>query len=336
MMGTLDFLQPWWLLLLPLASLPLLSRRRDSLGFPALAWLPRDRLGQAAGHVWRSAAVLAIAAIVLALAGPGRPESLSARTGRGAEILLLMDRSRSMDDRMLPSDWRSIDPLTVFQQARSRGPQKIKVARDVLAKFVEQRPNDRFALSFFSTNPIDVVPFTQHGDAIQAGIRAGAIGRGLADTDVGRALVAAIADFDQRAYSGSRIILLISDGGAQLDDDTKQRIRRGLLRNRIALYWIYLRSIAGPELDKTEDEGRAEIALHHYFQTLSTPYHAYQAEVPEDLSKAVADVGQQQNLPLDYLERIPRLDYAPVCMALAVVSCLLLVAYRACSLRSWR
>ena len=35
------------------------------------------------------------------------------RTGRGAEILVLMDRSRSMDDNMLTSDWRQLDPLAV-------------------------------------------------------------------------------------------------------------------------------------------------------------------------------------------------------------------------------
>jgi mxaC protein len=335
-MADFDFLHPWLLLLLPLAVLPLLARKRDQVAFPAAPWLPPDRLGAAAYHVWRGAAVLAIAALVLALAGPGRPESLVARTGRGAEILLLMDRSRSMDDRMLPSDWRSIDPIVVYQQARSRGPVKIQVARDVLAKFVRERPADRFALSFFSTNAIQVLPFTQHGDAIQGGIAAGAIGRGLADTDVGRALVAAIGAFDGRAYSGSRIILLISDGGAQLDDDTKERIRRGLARNHVALYWIYLRSIAGPELDKDQDEGRAEIALHHFFRSLATPYRAYQAEIPEDLSKAVADVGEQQNLPLDYLERIPRRDDAPACMAAAVLACLLLLAYRLLLIGKWK
>jgi mxaC protein len=336
MIGPLDFLHPWLLLLLPLAVLPLLSRKRDSLAFPALGWLPKDRLGQTAARLWRAAAVLAILSLVLALAAPGRPESQVTRTGRGAEILLLLDRSRSMDDRMLPSDWRSLDPIIVYQQARSRGPQKIKVAREVLAKFVEQRPYDRFGLTFFSTNPIHVVSFTQHDDIVLAGITAGATGRGLADTDVGRGLLSAIGEFDQRSYSGSRIIVLVSDGGAQLDDEIKQRIQSGLQRNRIALYWIYLRSLNSPELDKAQDEGMAEIALHHYFQTLRTPYRAYQAEIPEDLSKAIADVGQQQNFPLDYIERIPRLDYASYCIVLGLVCCTLMLAYRWFLLRSWQ
>lgn len=335
MIGHPDFLHPWLLLLLPLAGLPVLAKKRDSIGFSSLAWLPKDRLGQLADRLWRTASALAIAALVVALAGPGWPESQVTRTGTGAEVLLLLDRSRSMDDRMLPGDWRSIDPVIVYQQARSRGPQKSQVAREVLAKFIEQRPHDRFGLTFFSTNPIHVVPFTQRGEIVQAAIAAGAVGRGLADTNVGRALVSAIGEFDQRSYSGSRIVVLVSDGGAQLDDETKQRIRSGLQRNRIALYWLYLRSLNSPELDKGEDEGMAEIALHHFFQTLPTPYRAYQAEVPEDLSKAIADVGQQQNLPLDYIERVSRQDYAPYWVALGIACCFLMLAYRWFLLRSW-
>ena len=129
----IDFASPWALLLLPVAALPLLRHRPDSLSFPSLAWLPRDRLGQAAGLVWRALGVLAIAFIVLALAGPGRPQHQVMRTGRGAEILLLIDRSRSMDQRMLPSDWRTIDPLNLRLQAESRGPQISQVARELLS-----------------------------------------------------------------------------------------------------------------------------------------------------------------------------------------------------------
>jgi mxaC protein len=220
----------------------------------------------------------------------------------------------------------------------ARGRQKAEVARDLLAKFVAQRPDDRFSLMFFSTKPLNVVPFTQHDAVVQAGIAAGGTGRGLADTEVGRALDAAIEQFDSRAYSGSRIILLVSDGGAHLDEETRRRIRTGLARNRIAVYWIYLRSYNSPVLDDTEDsrnETAPEYALHRFFQTLSVPYRAYQAEDPEDLAKAVADVGRQQNLPLDYLEQIPREDYGRYFIALAAVCCLMLLGYRSLLLRSW-
>jgi mxaC protein len=54
------------------------------------------------------------------------------------------------------------------------------------------------------------------------------------------------------------------------------------------------------------------------------------------LSKAIADVGQQQNFPLDYIERIPRLDYASYCIVLGLVCCTLMLAYRWFLLRSWQ
>ena len=73
----------------------------------------------------------------------------------------------------------------------------------------------------------------------------------------------------------------------------------------------------------------------HIFQTLRTPYRVYQAETPEDIAKAVADVGKQQNFPLDYLEQIPRQDYSRHCLTAAALCCLMLLAYRAVQLRSW-
>ena len=333
----LDFAQPWALLLLPLALLPLLPRRREMLGFPWLAWLPADRAGRIAGWLWRALAALALLAIVLALAAPGTPQTEVMRTGHGAEILLLMDRSRSMDDRMLPSDWRSIDPASLRHQTRSRGPQKAQVMRDLLMRFVQQRPDDRFAVMFFSARPIHVVPFTQHDEAVMAGIAAGAVGRGLSETDVGRALLAAAAQFDHRSYSGNRIVLLVSDGGARLDEQTRQRLRADFSRNRIALYWIYLRSIGGPVLDDagTGDEIAPELALHRFFQTLPTPYRAYQADAAEDLEKAIIDVGARENFPLEFAERVPRRDYGRHCLALAALCCVLLLLGHSLVLREW-
>ena len=238
MAPNIDLTHPWVLLLLPLAVLPILRARSDTLLFSYLPWLPADPAGRIVGWLRTAFAVLAIASIVVGLAAPGRPQTQVVRTGRGAEIVVLIDRSRSMDQRMLPSDWRTIDPMIRTQQAWNRGPQKSRTARELLSHFVEKRPEDRFSLMFFSGGPLPVVPFTQHGEVVQAGITAGGTGPGLSSTDVGRALLAAIAEFDTREYTGSRAILLVSDGGAQLDPPTRQRITAGMARNRVALYWL--------------------------------------------------------------------------------------------------
>jgi mxaC protein len=247
-----------------------------------------------------------------------------------------MDRSRSMDDKMMPADWRSIDPLSRLAHL-SRGREKSAVARELLSKFVAQRPDDRFSLMFFSTRPLNVVPFTQHDEVLQAGISAAATGRGLSNTDVGRALLAGINEFEPREYSGSRIILLVSDGGTFMTETVQRRIRSGLRRNRISLYWIHLKSYNSPALDSQEpgSDHAPEVVLHRFFQTLRTPYRLYEAEAQEDLAKAVADVGRQQNFPLDYVEQFPRADYSRMLIIVAMLACLVLLGGRFFALRSW-
>ena len=316
--------------------MPFFRRRRDALGFSHLGLLPRDRVGRIAGWLLRACAVIAIASGIVALAGPGRSHMEVTRTGEGAEILVLMDRSRSMDDKMLPSNWRSIDPLSRLAHL-SRGRPKAEVARDLLSDFVARRPADRFALMFFSTRPLNAVPFTQHDEMVQAGIAAGGTGRGLSNTDVGRAVLAAIDQFEPREYSGSRIILLVSDGGAFTTQDVQNRIRSGLQRNRISLYWMHLKSYNSPDLDSKEpgSERAPEVSLHRFFLTLNSPYRVYEAESQDDFAKAVADVEREQNFPLDYVEQFPRADYSRSFITLALLACVLLLTERFLAIRSW-
>jgi mxaC protein len=110
-----------------------------------------------------------------------------------------------------------------------------------------------------------------------------------------------------------------------------------MLRARISLYWIHLKSYNSPAIDTEEPgaERAPEVAMHRFFKTLHTPYQVYEAEDPESLAKAVADVGRQQNLPLDYVEQLPRADFSRGFISLAALACAMLLVGRAFLLRKW-
>lgn len=322
-----DFAYPWLLLLLPLAALPLLPRRGDALPFSWVAWLPNDRVGRWIGFIGRGSAVLAVAAIVVGLAGPGRSHRQVLRTGSGAQILILMDRSASMDETMNSKGVES-----------SAGESKNTVARASLTGFVAQRPNDRLAFMMFGTSPVLAMPFTYDHRAIEAAIAGTAVGRGMPDTQLDRGLLAAIGEFDGRASSARRAIVLVSDGGAKLDAPVRRLIQDGLLRNQIALYFIYLRSsIYSPDLNAAVParESSAEAELHRYFVSLKTPYRLFQAGNAKTMMDAMAEINRQQNALTSFVERLPRQDLSAYCFAVALLGCLLLLALRLFQVRAW-
>ncbi|WP_309626894.1 vWA domain-containing protein [Methylibium sp.] len=343
------FAMPWLLLALPLALLPLWRRPQRALAYSWLALLPVDRASRAVDIALRLFAMLALAAIVLGVAGAYRPAYEVERVGQGAEIVLLVDRSRSMDQAFVSKQARlqSQDPnLLSYTLGRERADKdrasKQTAARRLLAEFAAQRTADRFSMLVFSTLPIRVLDFTQKPAAVQAAITAGEIGRGLSETDIGLALLAGLDSFRDRPYSGSRIMMLVSDGGDHIDPDARQEIAKLMREYRVSLYWIYIRSfnspglIADSEVTAQNAETVPEVFLHRFFGGIGTPYRAYEAEDPEALQRAIVDVNRLENLPITYRDTVPRRDLSQWCYGAALASVLLLFAARLMELRTWR
>ncbi|HET9208567.1 MAG TPA: vWA domain-containing protein [Burkholderiaceae bacterium] len=343
----MTFDDPWLLWLLPLATLPLWARSGAALSNGWLAFAPRDTASSAIGWVLRGAAALALAALLLALAGPHRPETTIERIGQGAEIVLVLDRSRSMDQGFAPSTRappraRGNGPEVLeYYMTQGRGREsKGQVARRLMAEFTRQRPDDRFAMVVFSTLPIRVLDFTRRPEAVQAAIAAGNVGRGLSETNIGRALEAALEPFEGRPYTGSRIVMLVSDGGDRLDPDTRELLAHRLRKLRVSVYWLYLRSANGPGLtpgagDAAAADSVPEMMLHRFFQSLPTPYRAYEAADAQALQRAIDDVNRLEKLPIAYDELIPRRELAPWGHGVALLAVLLLLAARCLEIRRW-
>ncbi len=345
----MSFDAPGWLLLLPLALLPLRAASGAALASTWPSTLPRDRASDLLHWALRAAAVLALAALVFGVAGPYRPEVQVERVGRGAEIVLVLDRSRSMDQgfagarpatAVTGTGPEALDHYAKLRAAESRE-SKGKVARQLLSAFAQQRPDDRFGMVVFSTLPMRVLGFTQKPEIIQAAINAGNIGRGLSETNIALALQSALGFFDDRPYTGSRIVLLVSDGGDRLDADARERITQLARKLRVAFYWIYIRSPRSPGLmldqppPPADADAVPEFLLHRFFESLQVPYRAYEADNPEALQKAIADVNRLENLPISYLDTLPRRDLSAWAYAAALAAVLALLAANLVEIRRW-
>lgn len=349
MSNGLSFDHPWALVLLLLALLPLRFTPRPLLRSGWLLHAPHDRASSWVGAVLRGAAVLAVVACVLSMAGPHLPAYTVQRTGQGAEIVLLLDRSRSMDQGFAlgqapPPDARGNNAATVdfyFSQSPARLKEsKGQVARRLLSDFAAHRPDDRFALVVFSTLPLRVFDFNDKPAFIQAGISAGDVGRGLSETNIGTALGAAVDSFDDRPYSGSRIVMLVSDGGDRLDPDTRERLARRVREQRVSIYWLYLRTPSSPTLasassSQAMNDSVPELLLHSYFQSLGTAYKAYEATDVQALQRAIADVNRSEKLPIVQEDTLPRRDLVGWAQGLALLCVLLLLAARLVELPRW-
>jgi mxaC protein len=344
----MNFDDAWVLLLLPLAALPWWLAAGAALANGWLAIAPRDPASVWAGRALKALLTIALAALVVALAGPHRAEYQVLRVGRGAEIALVVDRSRSMDQGFAPGSsapTRRTGPEALdyyFSQTPGRlRESKGKVARRLLSEFAAQRGDDRFALIAFSTLPIRVLDFTNKAEVIQAAIAAGNVGRGLSETNIGAALEAALALFDNRAYTGSRIIVLVSDGGDRLDPDTRERLAHLIRQQRVSIYWLYLRSANSPGLTQSADDSAdaadsvPEMLLHRYFGSLSTPYRAYEASDSLALQRAIHDVDRLEKWPITYADLVPRRELTPWATAVALVCVLLLLGAKFVEIRRW-
>ncbi|MBP2148078.1 vWA domain-containing protein [Xanthobacter flavus] len=322
-MFSLDVDHPALLFLLALALLPLAALPLRGSVLPAVALVPADGLSIAVSLGIRLAGALAIAALVLGLAGLNLKAREIERIGSGANLMLLIDRSASMDN-------------TFADRAPGAGEEsKSAAAKRLLTEFLVRRPRDRIGIAAFSTSPIPVMPLTDHHEAVAAAVAA--IDRpGLALTDVGRGLALALDSFDATAgLGGARAVLLVSDGAAVIDPRVQAALRDSLKRAPVRLYWLFLRTVGSPGIfDKPrvpgEDTPQAmpERHLNLFLASLGVPYRAFEAGSPEAVANAIAEIDRQESQPIAYLERIPRRDFARLCYAIAAAASALLLAAR--------
>lgn len=319
---------PLVLLLLPLALLPFFITVRDVEGYPSLGPVKTDALSVAVDIGLRVIGALAIAALILGLAGLYRLGQSIERLGEGANIVLLLDRSASMNDT-----------FAGHSAARAGEESKSAAARRFLTQFVKGREHDRFGVAAFSTSPMFVLPLSDHRGATLGAIDA-IDQSGLALTNVGKGLAMALSMHNEDILStqgpdggvGSRAIVLVSDGAAVINRKVQQALEAAFLKRPINLYWIFLRTEGARGIFDEPGIGvpdspfaMPERHLNIFFEGLRIPYKAFEVENPAALGEAVAAIDQLERRPMRYEERIPQKDLSGLAYGIAAGCLFLLV-----------
>ena len=324
----MTFSFPWILWFIPLAFIPLLFKEASLQYYSWNEMIPKDRLSIIIAMVLKFIATLILLTIILGLSGPHSLQREIEKTGIGAQIALVLDRSASMDDPFAGNDQSKV------------GEMKSAAAARLITDFVNSRKNDMIGMASFSNSGMYVLPLTDNKNAIISAVRATA-GNALFQTNIGSGLTTGAELFNKVPDSGSRAMILLSDGAGRIDAATQEKIKDWLGRFKISLYWIVLRQPGGISIFNTSFKARddeplpPQIELNEFFKTLHSPFQAYEAEDPKTLQKAIEDINQKEKKPIKYLEKIPGQDYSTHCFVAATLMMIALLTLKLIEVRSW-
>jgi mxaC protein len=323
----LSLATPMVLVLLPLALLPLLLSPQRAQSYPSVESIDPDPLSVALDWVLRIAGAIAITALILGIGGLHRLGRTIEKTGEGAHIVLLIDRSSSMDN-------------TFAGRAPEGGEEsKSAAARRLLKDFIIHRDHDLVGVAAFSTSPMHILPMTEHKDAVLAAVDA--MDRpGLAFTNVGRGLALALDMQEADTSPAARVIVLVSDGAAVIDRKVQDQLRAAFARRPINLYWLFLRTEGTPGIstvpapdEQDTPQVFPERHLDKFFKSLGISYRAFEAENPQAVAEAIREIGKLERSPITYFERIPHEDLKARAFAVALAAMLVLLAAKLAEVR---
>lgn len=323
---TLSF--PWVLWFLPLAFIPLIFKETSLQYYSWNEMIPKDRLSSIIAIILKFIATLILITIIVGLSGPHSQQREIEKIGIGAQIGLVLDRSASMDDPFAGNDQSKV------------GEMKSAAAARLITDFVNSRKNDMMGMVSFSNSAMYVLPLTDNKNAIISAVRATA-GNALFQTNIGSGLTTGAELFDKVPDSGSRAVILLSDGAGRIDAATQEKIKDWFGRLKISLYWIVLRQPGGISIFNTSFKARdddalpPQIELNEFFKSLNSPFQAYEAEDPKTLQKAIEDINQKEKKPIKYFEKIPGQDYSTHCFVTAALLMIALLTLKLIEVRSW-
>ena len=324
----MNFTYPIFLFLIPLALLPLLLSNPNKNNYSWNEMLPIDSLSKIVGFLLKVLSSIIILLIVLVLSQPTSDQRMVEKIGEGAQIGLVLDRSASMDDPFSGSDDKA-------------GETKSGAASRLIINFFESRTDDMVGVITFSNSAMYVLPLTQNKEAIKAAVNATA-GNALFQTNIGAGLTSSAALFSGIADTGSRAIIVLSDGAGRIDAPTQQKIKDWFSRFQIGLYWIVLRQPGGISIfdenfvPRDAEQPPPQIELYEFFKTFRSPFKAYEAEDPKSLELAIQDINLKEKKPITYTERLPGKNYSFALLLTAMGLASLLLCLKILEVKSFK
>jgi Ca-activated chloride channel family protein len=139
----------------------------------------------------------ALGLMIIALARPQTSLARSSVKASGVDIMLALDVSGSMASLDLTLDGQPADRLSVV--------------KSVVAKFIDQRPNDRIGMIAFAGAPYLVSPLTLDHDWLERNLTRVELGTIEDGTAIGSALTSAVNRL-RTSDAHTKLIVLLTDG----------------------------------------------------------------------------------------------------------------------------
>ncbi len=312
----MTLLQPWALLLLPVIAAPFVFKTQQGQIYSWLEIMPQDRVSELANLLVKTITACILLSIVLALAAPVGASSKERKTGKGAQTVLVIDRSVSMDHPFAGSTGGRAAEI------------KSAAARRLITNFIDSRPDDMMGVVGFTNSALYGTKITTNRDAIHAAIKA-ATGPALNQTNIGAGITEATGLFDSIQSSGSRAVILLSDGAGKLSPRVKYKLASQLVDKKLNLYWIVLREPDDISIftnnSYAEDAVPDSVALDRYFKSLKIKYKAFEADNPTTLQSALQYIDAKEKNKIQYSITIPGHDYSNNLILVALVLSVLIL-----------
>lgn len=154
---------------------------------------PRSKVG----GFMTSLLLLALALLIIALARPRHGKGSTDIESSGIDIVLTLDVSGSME--------------ALDFKLEGKPANRLEVVKNVVGKFIGQRPNDRLGMVAFAGRPYLVSPLTMDHEFLAKRLSDVKMGQVEDGTAIGSAIASAVGHL-RDSNAKSRIIILLTDG----------------------------------------------------------------------------------------------------------------------------